>query len=79
MTASSGPSALITGVGGQDGIYLARFLLDRGYRVVGTVRPDSSRSADRMVYLDDVEILELDLLRREDFGRVLEAARPDEF
>jgi GDPmannose 4,6-dehydratase len=79
MTASSGPTALITGVGGQDGIYLARFLLDRGYRVVGTVRPDSSRSEDRKVYLDGVEILELDMLQREDFGRVLEAARPDEF
>src|SRR5688500_12147753 len=68
MTATSGPTALITGVGGQDGIYLARFLLDRGYRVVGTVRPHSSRSADRLVYLAGIEILELDMLQREDFA-----------
>ena len=79
MRDSSGPTALITGVGGQDGIYLARFLLDRGYRVVGTIRPGSSRSQARRVYLDGVEILELDLLRRGDFASVLDASRPDEF
>jgi GDPmannose 4,6-dehydratase len=78
MTVSSGHTALITGVGGQDGIYLARFLLDRGYRVVGTLRPGSGRSAARKVYLAGVEILDLDLLQRDDFSRVLEVTRPDE-
>jgi GDPmannose 4,6-dehydratase len=77
MTQSSGPTALITGVAGQDGIYLARHLIDHGYRVVGTVRPDTG-PGDRAVYLDAVELIELDQRDRDGFAAALEASRPDE-
>lgn len=74
---SSGQTALITGVAGQDGVYLARYLLEQGYRVIGTVRPGAG-PADRAVYLDGVEILELDQRDREGFGAALAAFAPDE-
>lgn len=77
MTNSSGPTALITGVAGQDGIYLARLLLDLGYRVVGTIRPGEG-PGDRATYLRDVELAPLDQRDRDGFAATLEAVRPDE-
>lgn len=77
MTLSSGPTALITGVAGQDGVYLARLLVDLGYRVVGTVRPGAG-PGDRTVYLDGVELVSLDQRDRDGFATVLETVRPDE-
>jgi GDPmannose 4,6-dehydratase len=77
MTQSSGPTALITGVAGQDGIYLARHLVDLGYRVVGTVRPESG-PGDRTVYLEGVELVAVDQRDRDGFAATLEATRPDE-
>ena len=76
-TAGSGPTALITGVAGQDGVYLARLLLDAGYRVVGTVRPETG-PGDRTVYLDGVELVPLDQRDRDGFAAALRAVRPDE-
>lgn len=76
MTFLSGRTALITGVAGQDGIYLARRLHSLGYRVVGTVR--SAQAAGRLTYLDDIELVEVDQLDREGFAAVLESTRPDE-
>src|SRR3954471_21921129 len=78
MTRTPGPVALITGVGGQDGVYLARHLLGLGYRVVGTVRPGSSRTHERLVYLDGVEVLERDVLDRPALSADLETYRPGE-
>ena len=50
-------TALVTGVAGQDGMYVSRLLLERGWRVVGTTRP-GSRSVDRMQpYLRGVEVV----------------------
>lgn len=77
MTQTSGPTALITGVAGQDGIYLARHLLGLGYRVFGTVRPETG-AGDRSVYLDGVEVLPVDQRDRDGFAAALDAARPDE-
>ncbi|GAW51922.1 MULTISPECIES: GDP-mannose 4,6-dehydratase [unclassified Nocardioides] len=77
MGMTSGPTALITGVAGQDGVYLARHLVDLGYRVVGTVRPTRG-AADRTGYLADVDVVELDQLDSEGFASTLEDVRPDE-
>jgi GDPmannose 4,6-dehydratase len=55
--------ALITGITGQDGSYLAEFLLEKGYHVVGMVRRSSTESFERIVHLRDrIEIREGDLL-----------------
>ena len=77
MTHASGPTALITGVAGQDGIYLARHLKARGYRVVGTVRPATNPS-DRTVYLGGVEVHEQDQRDSQGFVALMESVRPDE-
>lgn len=71
-------SALVTGVAGQDGIYLARRLRSEGVRVVGTVRP-GHESGDRVAaYLADVEIVPVDLADAEGLRRVVARQEPDE-
>lgn len=77
MTTTFRATALITGVAGQDGIYLARHLLGLGYRVVGTLRPGDG-SAGRSCYLVGVETVELDQRDRDGLGDLLESVRPDE-
>ena len=69
-------TALVTGVGGQDGILAARRLVGEGLRVVGTVRP--GWQSPLSVYLDGVEIVELDLCDAEGMRRLVAEARPDE-
>ena len=55
--------ALITGVTGQDGSYLAEFLLGRGYEVFGVVRRSSSVNSERVTHLADrITFVEADLL-----------------
>jgi len=55
--------ALITGITGQDGSYLAEFLLEKGYHVVGMVRRASTESFERIAHLRErIEIREGDLL-----------------
>lgn len=72
-------SALITGVNGQDGSYLAEFLLDRGYRVIGLVREDSGDRLDRIRHIrSQLEIVPGNLLDDALLRRVLEQHRPDE-
>ncbi|MBB6628478.1 GDP-mannose 4,6-dehydratase [Nocardioides sp. KIGAM211] len=77
MSEASGPTALVLGVGGQDGVYLARHLLTLGYRVVGTVREDAL-DGDRAAYLSGVELRELDVRDRAGFAAILDTVRPDE-
>ncbi len=67
-------TALITGVAGQDGIYLARLLLKRGYRVIGTTTSAIGSSP----YLQGVEIIGCDIRDTEGIARVLRLQRPDE-
>ena len=78
---TGGRTALITGVSGQDGAYLARDLLARGYRVCGTTRQDRSAPLWRLAALGVAEAVELHRLDLRD-GRAIEAllaeVRPDE-
>ena len=72
--------ALITGITGQDGSYLAELLLDKGYHVVGVVRRSSAPNVSRIEHLlDRVELRPADLLDQLSLIRLIEAARPDEF
>jgi GDPmannose 4,6-dehydratase len=73
------PKALITGVTGQDGSYLAEFLLDKGYEVVGMVRRTSHDSYERIEHLlDRIEIVAADLLDQHSLTVVLQDTLPDE-
>ena len=70
--------AFITGIGGQDGSYLAELLIEAGYVVTGLVRPGAEHYPNLEPLQDSVELLEADLLDRDSLARALEAARPDE-
>jgi GDPmannose 4,6-dehydratase len=77
------PTALITGITGQDGAYLARFLLERGYRVVGLLRRSASSDVigERLRWLgilDRVELETGDLLDLSSLVRIIQACEPDE-
>lgn len=72
-------TALITGVGGQDGVYLARMLVGLGTRVVGTLQPGpDAPHHPALPYLDGVNVLEHDLRDAPGFDRLLEEFRPDQ-
>ena len=83
MTAATARTAVVTGITGQDGAYLAQFLLERGYRVFGTFRRGSSVNFWRIEDLGiaahpRLSLVEFDLT---DFGsgvRLLEKAQPQE-
>jgi len=73
------PKALITGVTGQDGSYLAELLLEKGYEVVGVVRRTSHHSYERIEHLlERIEVVAADLLDQHSLTVVLQEARPDE-
>jgi len=71
-------TALITGVTGQDGIYLARLLRAEGTDVVGTVRPSSMSSPRVSAYLDGVLLETLDIRDHGAFADILGRHNPDE-
>lgn len=71
--------ALITGITGQDGSYLAELLLSKGYKVFGMVRRASSENFQRIEHIrDQVTILQADLLDQLSIIELIEAAEPDE-
>ena len=73
------PTALITGITGQDGSYLAEFLLEKGYTVYGLKRRTSVVTDARIRHLlDDVELLDGDLLDQLSLIKAIRQARPDE-
>lgn len=73
------PVGLITGITGQDGSYLADFLLAQGYRVFGTVRRNSTENFERIEHIKHrVELLEVDLLDQMSIISALKKARPRE-
>ena len=73
------PTALITGVTGQDGSYLAELLLAKGYRVVGVVRRSSTTPYERIAHLvDRVELISADLLDQHSLVEAIAACAPDE-
>ncbi len=72
--------ALITGITGQDGSYLAELLLDKGYEVFGVVRRQSAPNVWRIQHLlDRVTLLQADLLDQLSLIKAVERANPDEF
>jgi GDPmannose 4,6-dehydratase len=73
------PTALITGITGQDGSYLAEFLLTKGYRVIGVVRRSSTTPYERISHLiDQVELVSADLLDQSSLTDAVHDAAPDE-
>ena len=73
------PTALITGITGQDGSYLAELLLSKGYSVWGMVRRSSSESFDRIEHIRDrVTLVHGDLLDQSSLVSVLQQSEPDE-
>jgi GDPmannose 4,6-dehydratase len=73
------PTAIITGITGQDGSYLAEFLLEKGYKVVGIVRRSSTTPYERISHLvDRVELASADLLDQTSLTDVVSEYKPDE-
>ena len=71
--------ALITGITGQDGSYLAEFLLEKGYEVFGVVRRSSSETVGRIAHIRErVVLLPGDLLDANSLTSAIEQSRPDE-
>jgi GDPmannose 4,6-dehydratase len=70
--------ALITGIGGQDGSYLAELLLERGYEVAGMVRPGAVEYSNLEAIRGRIELLEADLLDQRSLATALKAARAGE-
>jgi GDPmannose 4,6-dehydratase len=72
-------TALITGITGQDGSYLAELLLEKGYRVVGMVRRASTENFERIAHVRDrVELRQADLLDQLSLIDVVQSIAPDE-
>ena len=72
-------TALITGITGQDGSYLAELLLEQGYRVVGMTRRSSTATNERIAHLvDKIEIVQGDLLDQASLVEALRDVRPVE-
>jgi GDPmannose 4,6-dehydratase len=72
-------TALITGITGQDGSYLAELLLEQGYRVCGMVRRSSTENYQRIEHISGrVELFQGDLLDPTSLSYLLEEVRPDE-
>ncbi len=73
------PRALITGITGQDGSYLAELLLEKGYRVYGMIRRTSTFSGERILHLlNDIELIDADLLDQLSLIRALRSSHADE-
>src|ERR1700751_5716731 len=71
--------ALITGIAGQDGSYLAEFLLDKGYEVHGMVRRSSTEHFERIEHIRDrITLHQGDLLDQRSLVDTLRASQPDE-
>jgi GDPmannose 4,6-dehydratase len=75
-------TAMITGITGQDGGYLAKFLLEKGYRVIGLYRRGATDTFVKLKehgILDKIEMVEFDLLEFTNIIRVITKYRPEEF
>jgi GDPmannose 4,6-dehydratase len=73
------PTALITGITGQDGSHLAELLLGKGYRVYGMVRRSSTENFSRIEHLrEHIDLVQGDLLDGVSITRLLEQIQPDE-
>ena len=71
--------ALITGITGQDGPYLAEFLLEKGYKVYGLERRGSSKNHTNIAHLlDKIELISGDLLDQKSLIEAIRISNPDE-
>lgn len=71
--------ALITGITGQDGSYLAELLLEKGYEIFGMVRRSSTENFDRINHIrDKIHLRQADLLDQLSLTRLIEECQPDE-
>ena len=71
--------ALITGITGQDGSYLAEFLLEKGYQVFGMIRRSSYEKLDRIAHIEkDIELIQGDLLDQNSLHNAIALVQPDE-
>ena len=72
-------TALITGITGQDGSYLAELLLEKGYRVIGMTRRSSTATFERIQHIvSDIEIVQGDLIDQASLVEALRESHPDE-
>jgi GDPmannose 4,6-dehydratase len=74
--------AIITGISGQDGAYLAKLLLDKGYKVIGVIRPNRNRQLSGLNFLgieEKVDLQELDMLNQKSVEKLVEEYQPNEF
>jgi GDPmannose 4,6-dehydratase len=79
LAAVTAKRALITGIAGQDGSYLAELLLDKGYEVVGVVRQAPNESFERLQQIRDrIDLRQADLLDQKSLERVLHETEPQE-
>ena len=71
--------ALITGITGQDGSYLAEYLLNQGYQVYGMLRRSSTDNLERIEHIkNEIEFVQADLLDQASLDKALEESSPDE-
>ena len=71
-------TALITGITGQDGLYLAELLIKKGYRVIGAVRYQGSPVRLAPVLLDNIELVDWDMMDQDRMVAVLKEYHPTE-
>ena len=77
MTDSDAKRALVTGVTGQDGSYLAELLVSKGYEVYALVRRTSTVNSERIEHLEEkLHMLSGDLLDQNSLQAAIEEARP---
>jgi GDPmannose 4,6-dehydratase len=75
----AGMRALLTGITGQDGSYMAELLLGKGYKVFGNVRRSSVKKFDRIQsIIDDVELVEGDVTDQSSLDSTFHSVQPDE-
>ena len=75
-------TAIISGISGQDGAYLAKLLVDKNYRVVGLIRPLQSKNRIGLAFLgiqQQVELQEINLLNKTEVEKLIQQIQPDEF
>ena len=71
--------ALITGITGQDGSYMAEFLLKKGYEVYGLTRRTSTVTTERIKHIiDKVKLVEGDLVDQHSLTHIIKDIKPDE-
>ncbi|OUR98798.1 GDP-mannose 4,6-dehydratase [Halobacteriovorax marinus] len=74
--------AIVTGISGQDGAYLAKILLDKGYKVYGGLRRTSTSNLwrlDRLGITNDIELISFELLEQSNIFKMIQKIQPDEF